>query len=96
MLRWKNSKWKSLCPYYLKTDGNELQKNDGGILFENYYQGSKIYNKVYSNKVYASRYHTNNPKHLWWSFESLTNSGDVISDGITINYNLYDRWKESL
>ena len=33
VLKWNNSKWKNLCPYLLKTDGNEICFNTGGILF---------------------------------------------------------------
>lgn len=33
VLKWSNSKWKNLCPYLLKTDGNEVYSNQGGILF---------------------------------------------------------------
>lgn len=96
VLKWNNSKWKALCPYYLETDGNEIQKNDGGILFENYYQASKIYTTVYTNTVYASQYHQGNPKYLWWSFTPTTEGGDIISDGQHISYDLYNRWKKSL
>ena len=35
-----NSKWKSLCPYYLKTDGYE----------EHYYQGTKAYDNTGQSK----------------------------------------------
>ena len=71
-------RWKKLCPYLLKTDGNELCHNSGGILFENFYQGCKVYDIVYENEVYPSRYHMNNPNYLWWKFEPLSSSGDVI------------------
>ena len=43
-------------PYLLKTDRNEMYANPGGILFENYYQACKIYDKVYQNKVYPSKF----------------------------------------
>jgi len=78
VLKWNNSKWKNLCPYLLKTDGQELCHNLGGILFENFYQGCKVYDVVYENEVYPSRYYINNPKYLWWKFDPLTPSGDII------------------
>lgn len=101
VLKWNNSKWKNLCPYLLKTDGQELCHNLGGILFENFYQGCKVYDVVYENEVYPSRYYINNPKYLWWKFEPLTPSGDIIlQKDLTnidiINYELYYRWRNSL
>jgi hypothetical protein len=48
VLKWNNSKWKNLCPYLLKTDGNEVYSNQGGILFENFYQGCKNIQKVFN------------------------------------------------
>lgn len=96
VLKWNKSKWKNLCPYLLKTDGNETCANNGGILFENFYQGCKVYDIVYQNEVYASRYYTNNPKYLWWKFEPENPNGDVIfQDGI-LNIELYSRWRNSL
>jgi hypothetical protein len=96
VLKWCNSKWKNLCPYLLKTDGKEICSNSGGILFENFYQGCKVYDIVYKNEVYPSRYHMNNPKYLWWKFEPNTPSGDVILQNNSINYELYFRWRNSL
>jgi len=96
VLKWNNSKWKDLCPYLLKTDGNELNHNSGGILFENFYQGCKVYDIVYENEVYASRYYVNNPKYLWWKFEPQTPSGDVIYENGTIHYEHYFHWRNSL
>jgi len=101
VLKWNNCKWKKLCPYLLKTDGQELCHNSGGILFENFYQGCKVYDVVYENKVYPSRYYINNPKYLWWKFEPLTSSGDIIlqkelTNMDIINYELYYRWRNSL
>ena len=96
VLKWNNSKWKKLCPYLLETDGEETCSNPGGVLFENFYQGCKVYDIVCENEVYPSRYHTNNPKYLWWKFEPETPSGDVILQDDTINYDLYFRWRDSL
>jgi len=101
VLKWNNCKWKKLCPYLLKTDGQELCHNSGGILFENFYQGCKVYDVVYENEVYPSRYYMNNPKYLWWKFDPLTPSGDIIlqkelTNTDIINYELYYRWRDSL
>lgn len=88
VLKWNNSKWKNLCPYLLKTDD--------GILFENFYQGCKVYDVVYANEIYPSRYHANNPKYLWWKFEPQNMDGDVIVENGVIDYELYYRWRNSL
>lgn len=96
VLKWNNSKWKSLCPYYLKTDGHEHCANPGNVLFENFYQGLKVYDTVYENAVYASRFHIGNPKHLWWKFDPVNQSGDhLVNDG-SIDYDLYFRWRDDL
>jgi hypothetical protein len=96
VLKWNNSKWKNLSPYLLKTDGNETYSNPGGILFENFYQGCKVYDTVYENEVYPSLYHINKPNYLWWKFEPITPSGDAIIQNNSINYELYFRWRNSL
>jgi hypothetical protein len=96
VLKWNNSKWKNLCPYLLKTDGNEVYSNQGGILFENFYQGCKIYDIVYENEVYPSRYYINNPNYLWWKFTPINPSGDIIIENDIINYDKYFHWRNSL
>lgn len=96
VLKWNNSKWKNLCPYLLKTDGKETCANSGGILFENFYQGCKVYDIVYENEVYASKYQMNNPNYLWWKFEPKTSTGDIILEDDKINYDLYLNWRNSL
>lgn len=96
VLKWNNCKWKNLCPYLLKTDGEEICHNPGGILFENFYQGCKVYDVVHQNSVYPSRYHSNKPEYLWWEFHPISESGDVIYEDGVINYELYYRWRDSL
>jgi len=96
VLKWNNSKWKNLCPYLLKTDGKEICSNSGGILFENFYQGCKVYDVVYENEVYPSRYYINNQKYLWWKFDPKNATGDVILQNNIINYGLYFHWRNSL
>jgi hypothetical protein len=96
VLKWNNSKWKQLCPYLLKTDGNEICFNTGGILFENFYQGCKVYDIIYKNEVYPSKNQMNNPNYLWWKFEPINPSGDIILVNNKINYDLYFRWRNSL
>lgn len=98
VLKWKNSKWKELSPYLLRTDGLEKCVNDGNVLFENYWQGVKVFDIVYENKVYASKFHVNKPEHLWWDFKPENDDGDIIYDieTKTIMYDSYYRWRNSL
>lgn len=107
VLKWKNSRWKSLCPFYMRTDGNEICVNPGNIIFENFYQGLKVYDAVYKNTVYASRFHSGKPEHLWWKFEPVNEPGKtsfhddeygdiMVNEDENINYDLYFRWRNSL
>ena len=49
VMSWSKQIYKQLSPFYLKTDGNEKQFNKGNIIFENFYQGSKVfYDKISS------------------------------------------------
>lgn len=95
VLKWNNSKWKNLCPYLLKTDGNEECYNKGGILFENFYQGCKVYDVVYENEVYPSKYQQGNHKYLWWKFDPINPSGDVLVKDDYLDFDLYLRWREA-
>lgn len=96
VLKWNNSKYKVFCPYYLRTDGNEECYNEGNILFENFYQGTKVYDIVYENEVYPSKHWMNNPDYLWWKFEPINKGGDNLVTKNKINYELYNNWKNSL
>lgn len=108
VLKWNNNKYKTMCPYYLKTDGEEENNNQGGILFENFYQGSKVYGTVYESKIYPSKYQTK-PENIWWQFTPINPQGDVLielnkdinsnSDSDSnqiINMELYNNWKFQL
>lgn len=105
-LKWDKSKYKELCPYYLCTDGKERNKNPGGVLFENFYQGSKIYDTVYENKVYPSRFQSGDPKYLMWHYQPVSAQGDRLiydeennedgDENVKIDYELYFRWRDSL
>jgi hypothetical protein len=76
VLKWSGSRWKTLCPYYLRTDGKEENHNAGNVLFENFYQGSK----VYENEVYPSVFQKGNPAYLWWKFSPVNSYGDRLVD----------------
>jgi len=49
VLSWqpKYTKYFELSPYHLRTDGKEEHVNLGNVLFENFWQGSKVYPIVY-------------------------------------------------
>lgn len=97
VLKWNNSAWKELSPYMLKTDGEETCANPGGVLFENFYQGCKVYDVLVAHRVYPSRFHVNKPEYLWWEFKPSSDSEpDHILNGAEINYPLYFRWRNSL
>lgn len=96
VLKWNNSKWKTLCPYYMRTDGNEINFNPGNIIFENFYQGSKIYNKVYPVEVYPHRNLPKTEKYLKWRYITENEDGDIICNNNEINYDLYLKWRDSL
>jgi hypothetical protein len=96
VMNWHN-KWKELSPYYLRTDATECNLNEGGIIFENFWQGSKIFDIVYPIEVYASAYHKNNPKYLWWKYDTVSEY-DILYNKKTkvIDYELYSKWRTSL
>lgn len=99
VLSWKsNNKWRLLSPYYLKTDGEEENYNKGGIIFENFYQGSKLYPFVYSIEVYPSKWQHGNPEHLHWEYKSTSPEGDICYDTDTqsIRFDNYMFWRWSL
>lgn len=63
------SLYHTLSPYCLKTDGNEEQFNQGGIIFENFWQGSKLWPIFYNTEIYVHHALRNNPKHLWYEYK---------------------------
>ena len=88
----KDSPYYQFSPYFLKTDGHEELKNDGGILFENFWQGSKVYPIVYPNDVYPHHTLRGNPKLLQWSWKSKERH---LSPEGQVNEN-YFKWRQSI
>ena len=95
ILTWhdKNHKYGSeynvLSPYYLKTDWKEENFNKGEVLFENFWQGSKVWPKVYDIEVWAHPNLKGNLRHLWWRYKcrnGQTNESDLIYNEIKIEY----------
>lgn len=79
-------------PYYLKTDGNEKNYNPGGIIFENFYQGSKVPEYTYSISAYAHKTH----KTPIWTYFIPDDKEKIVMDNDVINYAGYDKWQKSL
>ena len=65
----KDTEYYDLCPYELRTDGNEEQYNEGGIIFENFWQGSKVYPIVYPIEVYPHYSFKGKEKYLIWKYD---------------------------
>ena len=81
----------------MRTDGQENNFNNGGIIFENFYQGSKVYDKVYPIKVYTSKHTQGNPKYLLWSHNTIGEKYDVLVDYKNqFDEKLYLRWRDDL
>ncbi len=93
VLSWhkKDSAYFDLSPYYLKTDGDEELVNPGGILFENFWQGSKVYPTVYPIDVYSHPSKTGNQKFLWWSYPRR--ESHLVNNLVTPDYY---KWRSSL
>lgn len=96
VMSWSNSRFKSLSPFFLKTDGNEKNFNNGGIVFENFYQGSKVYPKVFKNEVYTSRYQHGDERYLKWRWIPTNPEGDDLITDDELNFEKYMRWRNSL
>lgn len=90
------SEYNTLSPYYLKTDGKEENFNNGGILFENFWQGSKLWPKVNNIEVWAHPSLRGDTKHLWWSYNcsnAQSFESHIVDNRIQ---NEYYKWRESI
>lgn len=87
----KDTNFYELSPYYLKTDGSEEQNNLGGVIFENFWQGSKVYPYVVPNEVYP-HFNLRSPQYLIWSWNKhqyhIDNNGNVLPS--------YYLWRNSI
>ena len=93
VLSWhpKDTKYYTLSPYHLRTDGKEEQKNDGGVLFENVWQSAKLYETVESIQCFAHPSQRTNP---WWSY--VTNGKEKHLDENNNVLPAYYNWRNSL
>ena len=87
----KDSPYYKLSPYFLKTDGKECINNNGNVLFENFWQGSKVYPIVYPIDVYPHFSLKGNSKYLSWSWK--TTNKHFIDDKVQDSY--YE-WRQSI
>ena len=94
ILSWhkRDSKYHVFSPYYLKTDAHEEHQNPGGVIFENFWQGSKVYPVAPAIQAYTSMYTQGNPKYLLWE-----NPSDIVCLNRTDDIMLgYFAWRNSL
>lgn len=96
VLSWHKSdtKYYEMSPYFLKTDGNEIQVNDGGVIFENFWQGSKVYPIVYPNEVYPHYSKKGNPNYLLFKWDTKESHYNKETD--TINYDKYLKFRSAI
>src|SRR5579872_6116987 len=95
VLPW-TGKYRELCPYFLRTDGLECNTNPGNILFENFYQGSKVYDVITRQEIYPSRFQHGKKEYLLWEYTPVSPGGDVVCQGGNYSRELYLRWRNSL
>lgn len=92
VLSWhkKESKYYELSPYFLKTDGNEGDNIKEGILFENFWQGSKVYE--YTTSMTVKPYFAS--KLIWWKYDTEEEKEyHYENEELTENY---FRWQNSV
>ena len=87
----KDSKYYELSPYFLKTDGKEELQNNGNILFENFWQGSKVYPIVYPIEIFPHYTLKSNRKYLSW--EWTTTNYHILENKVQENY---FEWRQSI
>jgi hypothetical protein len=100
VLSWhaKDSEYFTLSPYYLKTDGLEENVNSGGVIFENFWQGVKVYPSVTDIEHYKHYTLKGNPNALVWSYKTspgvkFEKHYDATTDTILPDY---FKWRASL
>lgn len=90
------SKYHVFSPYFLKTDGLEEQHNNGKVLFENFWQGSKVWPTYYDCEIWAHRHLKGIQKHLWFKYNCSNGIGSeshILDDVIQTEYY---KWREAI
>ena len=96
VLSWheKDTKYYELSPYFLRTDGNEEQYNKGNVLFENFWQGSKVYEIMYPIEVYCHPSKKGNRQYLWYENTlkqiHINSKNEITDEYYTYRNNLFD------
>ena len=73
-----------MSPYHLRTDGNEESVNEGGVLYENFWQGQKVYPQIYPIEVYCHPSKRGNPQYLW--YKNTQNDIHIVNDTVLPAY----------
>lgn len=89
VLKWTGTPWINLCPFLLKTDGRESLAPPKGIIFENFWQGTKVFSAVYPQQQYASKFHQGKPEHLWFSHQM---KGSLLQPDGKLDLVKYHKW----
>ncbi len=68
VLSWhrRHTEYYQFSPFYLKTDGKEIVPNEGGHIFENYWQGLKVYPTVTKQDQYTHYTKKGDDRFLVW------------------------------
>jgi len=97
VLSWhkKDTPYFELSPYYLKTDGHEEIQNNGNVIFENFWQGSKVYQKIKAIKQYSHYSKIGDPNYLWYEYHDdiLMNGNDILPAYYEWRNHLFDNKK---
>lgn len=98
VLSWhlRDTEYYEFSPYHLKTDGNEKNACLPGVLFENYYQASKVYRYVSNIEVYSHHTQKNNPNALWWKYTCPNGKELAFDDKTNSVTEGYYKWRNSL
>ena len=91
VLSWRvrDTKYYHLSPYYLRTDGDEECVNPGNVVFENFWQGLKVYSRIYEYTAYSHWSRKTNPLWKWGQeAECLDVNGNILP--------IYWEWRKSL
>lgn len=90
------SKYHVFSPYYLKTDGQEEQFNEGNVLFENFWQGSKLWPTIYDTEIWAHRNLKGIEKHLWFKYKCSNGLGSECHLIDNVIQPVYYVWREAI
>lgn len=89
VLSWhkKDTEYYELSPYFLKTDGNESDETWPGIIFENFWQASKVFPEV--NTTITKPHFSSNI--IWWEHHGrqIHFENDQLNDE-------YFEWRNSI